>query len=79
MKKNQRERTVKFLEAQAFTFAVMQSLRETGAVNSRMVELASNAHSIAAQAIGDIVDKHPRLAKTVDKIFKEITVTNEQK
>ena len=77
MKKNERDRTEKFLEAQTFTLAVMQSLMET-ATSTRMRDIASDAHQIAVQAISSVVDQHPNMAKVVDRIMKEIVVNNEQ-
>jgi cytidylate kinase len=77
MNKNERERTERFLEAQTFTMAVMQSLMDSSA-GSKMHELASNANQIAIQAIAAVVEEHPKMSKTVDKILSEIVVTNEQ-
>lgn len=75
MKKNERERTEIFLEAQVFTYACMQSLIENGTQGSKMGEIADNARAIAAQAIEQVVTEHPKLAKRVDELFAELTVT----
>jgi hypothetical protein len=78
MKKNERAQNTAFVEAQAFTMAVMQSLIDTTQPDSRMLELATNAHDIAVQAIDSAVTKYPVLGKVVDKLLKEITVSNER-
>jgi len=75
LKKNERERSELFLEAQVFTYAIMQSLIDNASMGSRFHILADNARSIAAQAIEQVVTEHPKMAKKVDELFTEITVT----
>jgi len=76
MKKNVRDRVEKYVEAQAFTMSVMQSLKETS-TGERLAELASDAHDIAVESIVKVVETHPQMEKVVDRILKEIVVSNE--